>query len=228
MMHQNLVDAPIATPEDGAQPLPEKFLDWQLSARAHLFEALERQEMPRSFSAHLPAVSTLGSGSFPIHMANKGVGMLPKDELIPDLLREIDDCMEWAAQRSWNESQARRIATARLLYDHADRVDPRRFGLIEIFRGSTFENLQRNPQATLLFTGDAPKWLSFQVNCVAEIIEPGDPRFEFIVGMRLLFESDRFHVQQLKYPMGYVFWVHEVIEKTPLFGRDGHQRGRKK
>jgi hypothetical protein len=134
-------------------------------------------------------------------------------------------CMRRADEQSWAESQPQRIATARLLYDHIDRVDPRRFGLIEIFRRTTYGNLLRDPKATLLFTGEAPRWTSFQVNCVAELLEAGDPRFQLILGMRRLFEADRFHVQQPQYPTGYLFWVHEVIEKTPWFGKNGRRRG---
>jgi len=211
----------------GAVELPWDFVDWQLRERGHIFDALERGELPRSFSAHLPAVSTVGTGAFPIHCCNKGVGMTPRDELIPDLLREIDDTLAWCRERSWNETRARRIEVARMLYDHPERVDARRFGLIEIFRGKTYDNLLRDPRASLLFTGAAPTWRSYQVNVVAEVVERDDPRFQIILGMRMLFESDRFHIQQLQYPLGYLFWVHEVVEKTPLMGRAGRARAGK-
>lgn len=220
-------EALAGSPAEGAVELPWDFVDWQLRERLHIFEALERGVMPTTFSAHLPAVSTLNDGGFPIHCCNKGVGLTPRDELIPELVREIDDTLRWCQERSWNETQARRIEVARLLYDHADKVDARRFGLIEIFRGTTYANLCRDPRAALLFTGEAPSWRSYQVNVVAEIVEPDDPRFQLIRGMRLLFESDRFHIQQLRYPMGYLFWVHEVIEKTPLVGRAGRARAGK-
>jgi hypothetical protein len=228
MNAQLFAQQPAPSPEAGAQELPSEFIDWQLRERAMLFESLESGEFPRSFAAHLPSVSTMGSGAFPIHCCNKGVGMTPKDELIPELVREIKDTLKWCESRSWKESQARRIEVARLLYDHREKVDERRFGLIEIFRGQTFANLANNPCASLLFTDVAPNWLSYQVNVVAEVVEADDPRFQLILGMRLLFESDRFHIQQLEYPLGYLFWVHEVIEKTPLMGRSGRRHTAKK
>lgn len=224
MNEPKLLDVGVERPERTAVALPWDFLDWQVREREHLFEALCRGEQPRSFAAHLPAVSTLGTGAFPVHCCNKGVGLTPRDELVPELQREIDDALAWSAGRSWRESQPRRIEVARWLYGSADRIDPRRLGLIEIFRGSTYHNLQRDPRASLLFTGAAPTWRSYQVNAVAEVVEPDDPRFRVIRGLRLLFESDRFHVQQLRYPLGYLFWVHEVIEKTPLMGRAGRSR----
>lgn len=223
MRQNNLAEELRLNPEESAEALPEAFLDWQLDGRREIFGALERGEFPTTFACHLPAVSTLGTGAFPIHCANKGVGLLPTAEALPGLLQEIHDCMQWADGRDWRESQARRIATARALYDHRDRVDPRCFGLIEIFRGQTFRNIERCPQATLLFTGIAPGWRSYQVNCVAEVVRPDDMRFQYILGMRELFERDRFHVQQPDYPLGYILWVNEVIEKTPRFGDAGRK-----
>lgn len=210
--------------EDGAQPLPPAFLDWLVEGRLEIFEALERGEFPKTFASHLPVVSTIGGGMFPIHSANKGVGLTPKDEHIPELMEEIDDVLAWAdGLESWKASQAERIRVTRLLYENPKFIDPRRFGLIEIFRGTTYKNLKQVPQASLLFTGVAPNWRSYQTNCVAEIIEGGDPRFEFILAMRALFERDRFHVQQPEYPLGYLMWVHEVTEKTPRFGDAGRK-----
>jgi len=216
-----------AQPDSVAPPavraLPEAFVAWQLAERQRIFAALAAGDMPRSFAAHLPAVSTLGSGGFPIHCCNKGVGLTARDEHVAELLDVIQDTLAWCERRSWNETRSRRIEVARLLYDHPERIDPRRFGLIEIFRGQTYGNLTRDPRASLLFTDVAPVWRSYQINVTAEIVEPGDPRFELIVGMRLLFESERFHIQQIAYPLGYLFWVHEVIEKTPFVGRAGRR-----
>lgn len=198
-----------------AQELPKAFLDWQLEERRTLFSALERGETPRVFAAHLPVVSTLGPGSFPIHSATKGAGLTARDADIPQILRDIESCLALCERRPWAETLSHRIAVARRLYDQPERIDPRRLGLIEIFRGQTHRNLLADPRATLLFTGPGPRYPSFQVNCEAEIIGPDDPRFGFVLGMRQLFERDRFHIQQPDYPLGYLMWVREVIEKTP-------------
>lgn len=198
-----------------ARVLPEAFLDWQIEERRALFSALERGEMPRVFAAHLPVVSTLGPGFFPIHSATKGAGLTPADEDIPWLLSEIESCLAFCEGSPWPATLSRRIAVARLLYDEPSRIDPRRFGLIEIFRGQTYRNLLGDRRATLLFSGAGPHYPSFQVGCEAEIIEMNDQRFRFVFGMRQLFERDRFHIRQPDYPLGYLMWVREVIEKTP-------------
>lgn len=198
-----------------ARALPGAFLEWQLGERRALFSALETGVAPRSFAAHLPVVSTLGPGAFPIHSATKGAGLTPWDEDLLWLVREIDACLEHCRGRPPKETLGRRLATARMLYGEPALIDPHRLGLIEIFRGQTYRNLLADSRATLLFTGAGPRYSSFQVNCVAELIGPADLRFRFIRGMRLLFERDGFHIEQPEYPLGYLMWVREVIEKTP-------------
>lgn len=207
--------------EQSAQAAPDGFLDWLIEGRREIFTALEQGEFPKTFASHLPAVSTLGSGRFPIHSANKGVGLTPHDSAIPGLLEQTNEVLEWAERNPWKESQARRIEVARLLYDDTAVIDRRRFGLIEIFRGQTYRNIEARPQATLLFTGVAPFWRSYQVNCSVEIVGPEDLRFQYVLAMRRLFERDRFHIQQPDYPIGYLFWINEVVEKTPRFGKAG-------
>jgi hypothetical protein len=204
-----------SVPRPHAQELPAAFVDWQVAERRAIFAALERGELPRSFAAHLPVVSTLDPGPFPIHSATKGAGLTPKDADLPQLVGAIEDCLASSAALPWPETLARRIEVARLLYDHPEHIDRRRFGLIEIFRGQTYRNILRDPRVTLLFTGPGPQYLSYQVHGVAEVVGLDDARFRFILGMRHLFERDRFHIQQPDYAVGYLLWVHEVIEKTP-------------
>lgn len=210
-------------PSEGAQPLPDAFLQWVLTERRGVFSAFERGEMPASFASHLPVVNTIGTGDFPIHSATKGAGLTARDEEIPALLHAIDDCLAACEGHPWSATMGRRIQVAHELYARPDRIDPRRFGLIEIFRGNTYHNVLRDPRVTLLFTGPWPHYRSYQVNCVAEVVEGDDPRFRAILGMRQLFERDRFHIQQPLYPLGYLLWVHEVIDKSPRFGHAGRR-----
>lgn len=208
-------------PWQDARELPASFIDWQIAERRQVFAALERGELPRSFAAHLPVVSTIGGGPFPVHSATKGAGLTPKDAELPQLIGAIEDCLALCAARPWPATLGRRIALARLLYDHPEHIDRRRLGLIEIFRGQTYHNILDDPRVTLLFTGPGPHYLSYQVNALATVVAADDPCFRFILGMRQLFERDRFHIQQPAYPTGYLLWVHAVIEKTPRFGRAG-------
>jgi hypothetical protein len=57
-----------------------------------------------------------------------------------------------------------------------------------------------------------------------EPVEPEDPRFLFLRGMRLLFDVERFHIQQPEYPLGYVYHIREVFDKTPHVVLAGKRR----
>ena len=197
--------------------MPTVFVNWQCDARRDLFEALTRGEHPRFLSAHLPVVSTLNEpgATFPIHSTTKGVGLLPKPEYLAGHVAELTDCLARCRNRPTRETLAERVATALSLYDQKERIDPMVFGGIEIFGGRTHANVLHDPRVTLLFTGLAPRYPSHQFNCRAEIVEPNDPRFEYLRGMRLLFEFESFHIRQPAYPKGYLFHIQEVFDKTP-------------
>lgn len=197
--------------------MPRLFVKWQCDERREMFAVLRRGEIPRFLPAHLPVVSTLNErpARFPIHSATKGIGLLPQPEFLDEHLAEIDDCLARCRERTASESLDNRVETALSLYSRAERIDPSLFGGIEIFRGQTCRNLLRDPRATLLFTGLGPQYLSYQFNCLAEIVGPEDRRFQFLRGMRFLFETERFHIQQPQYPLGYLFDIMEVFEKTP-------------
>ena len=101
------------------------------------------------------------------------------------------------------------------MYSHPEHIDWRRVGLLEIFEGSTLKNLVENPFASVLWTGNSPVFVSFQADCVVEIIEPEDKRYRFCWAMRRLFEYEPFHVVQTIYPYSYCFWIYRWKDKTP-------------
>ena len=100
------------------------------------------------------------------------------------------------------------------IYSAPERLDRRCLGTLEIFQGQTFKNIRQDARVSLHYTGVGPDYPSFQINAVAEIVEPGDARFEYLYWARQLFEHDSFHIQQPAYPSGYVFWLGEVFDKS--------------
>lgn len=212
---------------DFRQPLtslPTSFLQWQVQARLQAFDKLLGDSVPAFLHAHLPVVATLdGGGPFPVNLSNKGVGLCPPDENIERHLEPMRLALREAERNGWRTSLPGRIEAAVAFYSTPLNFDPRRLVGLEIFVGRTFENLRRDPRASLLFTGPGPAYPSYQVDCVVEIVSPGDPRYEFALAMRQLFAHDPFHVRQTAYPHGYVFWVCGITDKRP---RPGPDRGR--
>ncbi|MFQ5922387.1 MAG: universal stress protein [Anaerolineales bacterium] len=208
--------------EAGAQPLPKEFFEWQLSARQAAYQRVAKGELPTRFSAHLPVVVTLNPDSeFPAHAATKGTGFTPIDDQIDNYIALFEECLKRCEGRPWRDTLGERIAVVRQFYKHTEHIDFRRLGLLEIFQGQTFRNLERDPRITLHYTGDGPSYPSYQINALAEIVGPDDARFRFIYLARQLFERDRFHILQPEYPFGYLTWVQEVYDKSPFHGRAG-------
>lgn len=206
--------------------MPPVFLEWQCEERQCMFTALRRGEMPRFLASHLPVVSTLNDqgGAFPIHSSTKGVGLLPKEIYLDEHNAQITNCLDRCRDRDPGESLGERIEGALSLYGCPERIDRGAFGGIEIFRGQTYQNLLRDPRVSLLFTGFGPQYTSYQFNCDVELVGPEDRRFLFLRGMRLLFERERFHIQQPEYPLGYVFHIRQVFDKTPRIAHAGKSR----
>jgi len=208
--------------------MTEDMFSWQLRSRQDIFMKLTQGQRPTDFHAHLPVVATFNAElPFPIHTATKGTGLLPRDEFLEEYIAAAAQCLEDAKDQPWEQSQASRIAVAQRLYENPEHIDRRTLGLVEIFQGQTFRNLERNPVMTVHYTGPGPEYPSYQLNGVVEQICPGDTRFDFLYRMRMLFEYNAFHIQQPEYPSGYVFWICEIFDKSPRHGRAGHKISRR-
>ena len=198
--------------------LPESFVRWQLDYKHGIYDAIERDEYVRFNAGHLPVVGTWGEESTFPNLANKGIGFTPKDEHIDHYLSVIERAVaeiEKLPPHAVDDTRRMRVAAAREFYAHPEHIDWRRLALLEIFEGGTFRNITRNPRAAVLWTGDSPVFMSFQVDCVVEVITPEHPRYRFAWAMRRLFEYEPFHVVQTLFPYAYTLWVHDWKEKTP-------------
>ena len=198
--------------------LPESFVRWQLDYKHRIYDAIEKDEYVRFNAGHLPVVGTWSEESTFPNLANKGIGFTPKDEHIDHYLSVIERAVaeiEKLPPHAVDDTRRMRVAAAREFYAHPEHIDWRRLALLEIFEGGTFRNLTRNPRAAVLWTGDSPVFMSFQVDCVVEVITPEHPRYRFAWAMRRLFEYEPFHVVQTLFPYAYTLWVHDWKEKTP-------------
>lgn len=198
--------------------LPPRFVRWQIEYKHKIYDAIERDEYIAFNAGHLPVVGTMNPRNPVPNLANKGIGFTPKDEYLDHYLQLVESAVEEISKlppHAVNETRALRLATAREFYKHPEHIDWRRLGLLEIFEGATYKNLVEHPFASVLWTGNSPVFISFQVDCVVEIMTPEDPRYRFCWAMRRLFEYEPFHVVQTIFPYSYCFWIYDYKEKTP-------------
>ena len=198
--------------------LPAKYIDWIERGRRNMYGSiLERKPDIRFFSQHLPVVVTYAKDAmFPLNCANKGVGFLPKDQYLSEFIELFEETHHRTRNRPWRESLTERLKVMSKFYFDRDKIDYRLVSSLEIFERKTFENLCRTPMASLLYTGDCPDYTSFQLDCVVEIVGPGDPRHHFTVLARTMFEYESFHITQPRFPHAYLFWIAGVTDKTPI------------
>lgn len=198
--------------------LPEQFVQWQLDYKRGVYDAIERDEYIAFNAGHLPVVGTGDGEQLVPNLANKGIGFTPKDEHVEHYLGIVEAAVEKIQElppHAVDDTRALRVGAAREFYAHPEHIDWRRLALLEIFEGTTYHNLTRHPFASVLWTGNAPVFLSFQVDCIVEIVTPDDPRYRFSWAMRRLFEYEPFHVVQTMFPYAYAFWVTDWHDKTP-------------
>jgi len=203
-------------------PLPPAFLEWQATARQHMFERMTEAgaQAIRRQPAHLPVLATFGQGPFPANLATRGMGLLPAPAYLEEFTRRFEAVLSEAEGRPWSESLPERVRVVKEFYDDVTHFDSWLLGGLEIFEGRTAENLQRNPLASLLYTGEPPAYPSYQFDGVVQFVEAGDPHFRFLLAARELFARDAFHIHQIRYPYGYLFHLAAVRDKTPYPRRD--------
>ncbi len=219
-----LGDSVLVDLEDGQmrlplRPLPEDKIEWIEQGRRQAYTQLldGGGQVLKSAAYHLPMITTYSAdAAFPFNCCNKGVGYIPKKEYVEEFIEFFQGVHERTRGKPWRESLQDRLAAAREFYFDREKIDYRAFATLEIFEKTTFANLQSSPLAGMLFTGDSPTFTSFQLNTVVEIIGQDDPRHTFIMLMRTLFESEFFHIHQPQFPYAYIFWICEVMDKTPF------------
>ena len=207
-------NGPLSLPMES---LPERYVEWIEQGRKAMYDKLLGKGNPAFFTSHLPVMITQSRGqSFPFNCGNKGVGFLPKAEFLGEFVDLFKETMERTRGRPWQESLRERIVAVSSFYFNRDKIDFRSLSSLEIFEKTTFRNLTDQPLAALHYTGNAPDYISFQVNAAVEIIGPDDPRHEFVKLARVMFEYDSFHIAQHQFPYAYVFWISSIHDKTPF------------
>ncbi len=206
--------------------LPAPFIQWQSDARVAMFQTLETTRDASKIKmqpAHLPVFATTSEGLFPINLSTRGIGLVPRATLIESWTSRFVEMQKITREKPLHETLPDRVAIMKEFYASTSNLDTKLLGGLEIFEGKTAANIQRVPIASLLYTGQAPKYPSYQFNGFIARVEPGDPHYQFLLAARELFAMDSFHIHQTKYPFGYLFYPVEIQDKTPFSRMHGEK-----
>lgn len=197
--------------------LPEDFMHWQSESRMKMFNTVRKDgaSAVKVQPSHLPVVATLGSGEFPINLATRGMGVLPEPKFLKKFTNFFEEVKKESEGKSWSETLLSRVEVAEKFYNKTENFDNNVLGGLEIFEGQTASNLEQNPLVSLIYTGEAPKFLSYQFNGVIKFVDPDNEYYRFLKAARELFAYDSFHIPQINYPVGYLFYPAQILDKTP-------------
>jgi hypothetical protein len=213
--------------------LPPLFIQWQSEARLRMFKLLGEAGAGQVTvqPAHLAVLATWtvepASTAFPVNLTTKGIGLVPAQEYLEEITQGLEQARLDTEGLPVEETLPARVEVVKAFYERIETMDTKVLGGLEIFEGQTSKNLEVNPYASLLYTGEAPRYPSFQFNCIVEKIDAGavNPYYRFLLAARELFAMDTFHLHQTHYPFAYLFHVVEVKDKTPFPRQHGHSRG---
>ncbi len=202
--------------------IPSPLLQWLAQSRCNLLDDLEQGRQVQAFPAHLPVTATWsGKGEFPVNLSVKGIGLVPRRDLLSKYAHTFEEVFKQAQDMDWGQSFPLRASALRALYSDPSQCDPGLLGGLEIFEGKTLQNLTGDPRISLLYMGMLPQpqrvsYLSFQINGRVEKRNPHDLYYRVLLAARRLFEFDRFHLPQSRYPLAYLVKVTEVLDKSPF------------
>lgn len=216
----------------GFKGIPVEFLQWLVASRMRFLEGMKEGRPMRYFSAHLPVMATWREREeFPVNLTVKGIGLIPREDIILDYIDLFEATIAEARASSWAQSLPRRREVMERLYSDIENFDSSLLGGLEIFEGTAFKNMRDNSRVSLLYMGVshdpegvdkvspsrpvAVQYISFQVNGTVEILGKDNVYYRYLLAARRLFEFDRFHLYQPDYPFGYLIKVIEVRDKSP-------------
>lgn len=191
--------------------LPRVFLEWQRGFRLKNVRYFMTGRGEYDFAVHVGYLATIGpEGHFPINIAAKGVGLLPRHDL-HTLTQEIETLIQEGLEKGDKETRGKRLSFLLKLYEETE-FDPYSITTIEIYAKTTWRNIQHDPRCSVLFS--SYRNTSFLVNGVAEVLGPETQEYRFVTGIHDLFHLPRSGVRR-SYPAVYRIWATEVYDKTP-------------
>ncbi len=200
----------------------KRFFDWAFDARAEnvikLYngEQMSMEKMFISFCSHEPAFISHGPAG--LNASVKGVGFLPKDEYLEEVLEIYIEHIKTFDPEDKSYSQRGLKILIEQMYgeDARKRIDFTKLGSLELAKKQSWENYQVNKDAALIF--HQPPMISYKLKGTIEIYD------EESTGKRELYQQfinaqhDVYHRPGgfdlwIKQP-AYIFRIEEIYDNS--------------
>ncbi len=205
------------------QRLPQNFCDWNFKARLRDLEEIRKGRMPGFAGPHSGMVASHGArradGQFTVNNAVKGMGWLPQESALPQLLAELE-----ASVDSSDEYKLEWLV--RLYSQRRELLDPTKQASLELYATPeyathTFLNQMADPGVSIVFLD----MVSYELRCLAQMLHPQDPDLTPYQRMVVDYVNaihDYFHGRSPRQSIVTIYHVVEVFDNSP-----GRGRGRK-
>ncbi len=196
--------------------LPEGFIKWNLERRLEMNKNLKEGRPPSLAGPHFGMVASYGGkrkdSQFSINCAVKGIGLLPKEEKLDEIISLL--------KNTFNDSMERKLNILESLYKRGQEVfDFTKQTSLELystpeFETHTFLNVMANPAVAIVFL-DFP---SYELKAITQFLHPENKAltpYEKKVVSYLNLIHDYFHGEAPRKSIGVVYHIVEVFDNTP-------------
>ncbi len=198
----------------------KKFFDWAYDTRAETVikinggEMMSPDKMFLSFCSHEPTF--ISNGPAGLNGSVKGVGFLPKDEYLEEILEIYLKHIETyePGDKTYSKRGLQILVDQLYLPEVKHRIDFTKVASLELAKRQSWENYQVNPEACLLYF--QPPAISFKLKGQMEIYD------EQISGKREIYQQfvnaqhDMYHnpngTDKWKNKPAYIFRIEEVYD----------------
>jgi hypothetical protein len=199
-------------------PLPDDLYEGLAAVVEGEGSGIERLQKIYEATVMKPTISTFNfENPFPVNLCTKIARLTLTDETIDDSIEDIEGRLLALQGMPFQETIDGRIDIYRDIFLDDSKIDRFRLGVMEIYGDNTFHNIQRDPRVSMtMYWRDqsSGESRSYQVNAIAEIVDPGTPFFRYMRVLRSLFSSKFVETRRGGYVAAYKLWISELHDKS--------------
>lgn len=194
--------------------IPIKFWNWLYNERKQFVykllsndENLNKEKIFLNFTRHTPTVISHGPAG--LNGSVKGIGFIPKDEYISEVLEKYLPHIEQGYSEGYSDRGLKILSETVFSEDFRDKIDDKKLISLELVKEHSYENISDNNEAVLLFY--QPPVISYEVRCRCQIHEDGTIH-KFVNAQHDIYHSP--NMDSWKNKPAYLFEILEIYDNS--------------